>query len=373
MTPSPTRLARYRRIERRRALPIPVKAVMGVSVALLSLAILWAASGMVGPLVGSAVHGFGTFVSSVGSIVSSPAPTSAPALAAAPVIVGPSQPYTNDGTIGVTVNVPAAVVGLDGYTVRLWVTLPDASPELVQQVAVGPTSVLLIPDVELAKGRNDFQASIAGPGGEGEKSAIATWILDQSRPAIKITAPKDKSSTTKTAVIVKGKTQALSTVRIANDINDASITVEAGKDGLFQASIPVDAGTNTITITVTDVAGNPNTATLTIRKGKGKLKADLSGTAYSFTAKKLPRRVTFTTTVTGPDGRRVPGATALFTISVPGLEAIVSGEIPTNASGVASFSTSIPKGAMAGSGLATVLVTTDHLGTATDRQVLTVK
>ena len=82
--------------------------------------------------------------------------------------------------------------------------------------------------------------------------------------------------------------------------------------------------------------------------------------------------MSFTVVVTDPGGSRLAGATALFTVTVPGLEAIVSGQILTNGSGTATFTTTIPKGAMKGSGLATVLVTTDGLGTITDRQVLTV-
>ena len=83
--------------------------------------------------------------------------------------------------------------------------------------------------------------------------------------------------------------------------------------------------------------------------------------------------MTFTVQVTDPDGKPIAGATALFTVSVPGLEAIVSGEIKTNENGTARFTTSIPKGAMKGSGLATVLVDTDEFGNLTDRQVLTVR
>ena len=83
--------------------------------------------------------------------------------------------------------------------------------------------------------------------------------------------------------------------------------------------------------------------------------------------------MTFTVQVTDPDGAPVADADALFTVSVPGLEAIVSGEIKTNENGTARFTTSIPKGAMQGSGLATVLVDTGEFGTLTDRQVLTVR
>ena len=76
--------------------------------------------------------------------------------------------------------------------------------------------------------------------------------------------------------------------------------------------------------------------------------------------------------MTDPDGRRLSGATALFTVSVPGIEAIVSGEVTTDGNGIATFSTNVPSGATKGGGLATVLVTTDKDGTVTDRQVLTI-
>jgi hypothetical protein len=312
-------------------------------------------------------------VNSIGNVVSSPEPTPPPAIADAPSIAAPDEPYTNDDVIDVTVNVPAGWVGEEGYSVRLWVTLPDKDPELVDEVAVGPTSVLVIPEVELQKGRNDFQASVNGPGGEGELSGIATWVLDQSRPKITISAPKATSSTSRDSVTVRGKTQARSTVQIKNDLTAAVVNAVAGKDGLFEARIGIEPGINTITVTATDPAGNPNTETLTVRKGSGDVEVSLTGTAYRFTARRLPKTVRFTVTVSDPDGRRLPGAVALFTVSVPGLEAIVSDERFTDRSGVASFTTRIPKGALAGVGLASVLVTTDNYGIKTDRQVLTVR
>ena len=373
VTPSPTRLARYRRVERRRGLPLPVRVAMAASIALLSLGIVWVASGAVGPAVDGVVRGFGGFVNSVGSAVASPAPTPPPSIADAPAVVPPTKAYTNDDVVDVTVNVPANVAGADGFTVRLWVTLKDSDPQMVEEVPVGPTSVLVIQEVELEKGRNSMQASIMGPGGESELSAVADWILDQSRPSIKISSPKDNASTSKSAVTVKGKTQPASTVRVRNDSNGTSATATAGKDGLFEARIGLDNGINTLTVTSTDPAGNPNTETITVRRGSGSMQVTLTGSAYRFAAKKLPREVTFTVVVTGPDGRRVAGADTLFTVSVPGLEAIVSNEEPTDRDGVATFTTSIPRGALEGSGLASVLVTTPDYGQLTDRQVLTVR
>jgi hypothetical protein len=118
--------------------------------------------------------------------------------------------------------------------------------------------VLVIPGVTLASGRNDLQASVVGPGGEGELSAVATWVLDTVPPKITIISPDNGASVSKTAVRIKGKTQGRSTVLVRNDRNGATASAEADQDGLFEVSVAVGAGTSAITVTVTDLAGNAN-------------------------------------------------------------------------------------------------------------------
>ena len=373
VTPSPTRLTHYRRIERRRGLPLAMKALLAISIALLGGAIIWVGSGQVGPFVSSVARGFGGFVSQVSSVVGSPTPSNAPVVGDAPTIDAPDQAYTNQATVDLTINVPAAVAGKDGYSVRLYVTLPDSEADLVTEQPVGATSVLVISNVKLANGRNDFQASISGPGGESELSAVATYILDTSKPIVKVISPKDGSQVTKPTVAIKGKSQGNSEVRLQNTANGSIATVTAGKDGLWQANLGLADGTNEIDITATDLAGNTNSTQLTVVKGSGKMTATLGGTTFRFRASRLPKRLTLTVSVLGSDGKPLAGATTLFTVSVPGLEAIVSGQVQTGADGTASFSTIIPKGATPGSGLATVLVTAaSEPGSATDRQVLTI-
>jgi hypothetical protein len=352
---------------------MPVQAALATGVVALGIGVLWVASGAFGPFVGSVLRGFGGLVETVGAAVGSAPPTQAPPTSDAPSIVPPTAPYVNDDAVDITVTVPPDVVGDPESTLRLYVAVGDADPELIVEQPVGPTSVQLVPGVALSKGRNAFQASIVGPGGESERSAIATWVLDTSKPKLTIISPEDGSSTNKDTVTIKGKTQAGSSIRIKNDENGATATAKANKDGLFEARIRIASGLNAIEITTVDPAGNPNDTSITIRKGSGKTTAKLTASTYQFRTKGLPRQVTFTVQVTDPDGGPVADATALFTVSVPGLEAIVSSEIKTNGNGTARFTTSIPKGAMAGSGLATVLVDTGEFGKVTDRQVLTVR
>lgn len=373
MSPSPARLARHRRIERRRDLPLVAKALLAVAIVALGVSIVWVGSSGIAPVVGTIAGGLGGVVGRIGEAVASQSPTPPPAISDAPSVVAPENPYTSDELLDVTVNVPVAVIGQEGYSVRLWVTLKDTPRETVAEVPVGLTATLLIPGVTLAAGRNDIQASIVGPGGESELSAVTTWVLDAVPPKIKIISPANNASVSKTTVRIKGQTQARSTVLVRNDANGATASAEADKDGLFEVRLAVTNGINPVTVTVTDPAGNANSKTINLRKGSGKLQVSLTGTIYRFRTSKLPLNVTFTAAVTGPDGKPVPGATVLFTVTIPGLEAIVSGESRTNAGGTASFTTRIPAGATPGSGLASVLVTTEDDGTGTDRQVLTVR
>ena len=348
-----------------------MKALLALSIVMLGGAILWVGSGQVGPFISSVVKGFGGFVTQVGVVAGSPKPTDEPDLVDAPSIEVPEKPYTNQDEVDVTVNVPPAVTGLEGYTVRLYVTLKDQDPQLVVEEPVGVISAQVLAGVGLTAGRNDMQAAIMGPAGESERSPVATWVLDQSKPKVSVISPKDNAQVKKAVITVKGKSQAGAEIRLQNASNGAIATTVVGKDNLWETTLAIADGSNAITVTATDPAGNENGATLNVRKGSGRLTANLTSSAYRYKASRLPKSITLTVAVTGPDGRRVAGASALFTISVPGLEAIVSGEVATNKSGVAEFTTMIPAGATPGGGLATVLVTSGD-GTITDRQVLTI-
>lgn len=349
-----------------------MKAFLAASILALGGAIVWVGSGAVGPFLSSVVAGFGGFVAQVGVVVSSPAVTAAPDVPDSPSIDAPPATYTNRDTIAVTVNVPTSVTGVEGYTVRVYVTLKDAEPVILTEEPVGETAVQVVTGLKLSPGRNDLQAAIVGPGGESERSEVAAWVLDTSKPKVSVIAPKNNAQVQKSTVKVKGKSQAGAEIRLQNANNGAISTTVAGADGLWETTIEVGNGGNAITVTATDPAGNRNTTTLNLRKGSGKLTAVLTASNYRFKASRLPRAITLKVVVTDPDGRRLSGATALFTLSVPGIEVIVSREIATNGDGIATFKTNIPSGTTKGPGLATVHVTTDSDGTITDRQVLTI-
>ena len=378
VAPSAARLSRHRNIERRRGLPPGVQIALGAAIVLVGVIIVFAGVSKVGPILAAAVRGLGGLASAVIAPSESATPLPSGAVSDAPVILAPDQPYTNSTAIQITLKVPGSVAGQTGYTCRLWVTLPNAEAVIATEVPIGATTQLKIPDIALTEGGNSFQASIVGPGGESVLSAPVTWILDTTKPAVKITSPANGTSFSKDSVLVKGKTQANSDVRISNGTNGATVATTADTTGVFSGSVAIAAGSNEITVGVTDPAGNTNSAGVTVARGTGELRVILTGTTYRFKVTSLPKNVTFTVVVTGPDGRRLGGAMALFTVTLPGLEPIVSTPLLTDSSGAATFTTTIPApslpGTGTGSGLAVVLITLpDGVTTASARQVLTVQ
>jgi hypothetical protein len=336
----------------------------------LGASVLWVSSGGIGTILAGLGTAIGGAIDDVRA-TSSPSPTPVGVIPDAPVIVPPDKPHTNMDAVDVTVSVPSDVVGRDEYRVRLYVTIEDVEPVLVAEAAVGPTSLLTMPGVPLTKGRNDMTATIVGKAGESDPSSVVTYILDQTAPKVTISSPKEGAAISRDSVLVKGKTQAESMIVLRNDANGATATTQAGTDGLFEARIALGAGTNGITVTATDPAGNTGSSIVTVRRGSGTLTASLTASSYRLSVKSLPTNLELVVTVTDPDGRALGGATALFTVSIPGLETIVSSEVTTSGNGTAVFRTRIPKGAQVGSGLASVLVTTSEYGTTSDREPLT--
>ena len=190
--PSPTRLGQHRRLERRRGLPLVAKILLGSSIVVLGAFIVWTGSGGVGPFLASIVRGFGGFVETVGTAVGSPAPTDAPITSDAPAIGTPEQAYVNAKTV-------------DRHGDRPQV---DRRPARLHGPALGHACRTRIPRGRRGAGRRHLRARhpgrharrrvattsrprSSGPGGESDRSAVATWVLDTSKPKVRSSSPKN--------------------------------------------------------------------------------------------------------------------------------------------------------------------------------------
>jgi uncharacterized protein YfaP (DUF2135 family) len=367
--PSSTRLAVHRPIERNRGLPLVGKLGLIMAIALLGVAVLYVGSGGLGKVFGGISSALSGFVTSVTST-----PTPEPSLAAvadAPTLQEPAEPYTQESTVDLVVTVPPGVIGDATQRIRVYLALKDQSAVPIQEAPLAATAQTIIP-VELTKGINDFSVTIVGPGGESQPSAVVRYVLDQAPAKITITSPKEGAVVNGETVEIVGKTQARSTLIAHNAANGASITGNAATDGTFTLSLALGTGINEITITGTDPAGNAKEMVLTVRRGNGKLTATLGASAYRISVDKLPIDMTLQVAVSDPDGNALVGAAVTFTLSIPGIPTI-TGDGVTDADGRATFTTSIPAGADPGQGLATVLVSSDQFGSTQDQSVITIQ
>ena len=301
----------------------------------------------------------------------SPAPSGA-IFTESPIIEPPSEPYTNQKGIDLVITVPSQALGKSAR-VRLYVALADQSPgQAHEDVPIGSTPRVVIPNVELTKGVNDFTATLVGPDDqESERSPVVRYVLDPAKPRITLTSPKDGATINGDSVRLTGKTQARSALIARNSTNAASVTGTGNADGRFALILPLVTGSNAITITATDPAGNVGELVLSVQRGSGELTAVLSASTYRIRISRLPDPITLRVLVTDPDGRPLEGARVTFSLTIPGI-APLTFDAETGGDGRAAFRTIVPKGASPGTGPASVLVRTSAFGKVTDRTVITV-
>jgi hypothetical protein len=366
--PAPGRLSVHTPIRRSRGIPLVGRVALAVAVVAVGLGVLYVGA-----------RGIGTVVSSVGGVVTgfvegvtaTPVPSATPLVAPrSPSIASPSEPYTNQATVDLAVTVDPNVAGDPDYHVRVYLALEDQAPAPIQETPVAPTPQTIIP-VQLTAGINDFAVTLIGPGGESESSPLVRYVLDESKPAIKLDSPKDGATVNRKAVDLQGRTQGRSTLMARNVDTGESIGGAADGDGAFELRLPIAQGRNDIVITATDPAGNVNEQELSVNRGSGELSASLSASAYKIKKSALPAPIRLTATVDDPDGRPLAGAAVTFTLSVPGIKT-VTGEATTDADGQAVFETTIPESADRGGGNAAVLVRSEEFGRTTDDTVISI-
>ena len=366
--PASDRLAGHRPIQRNRGIPVVARLGLIALVVILGVGVLTLAAGGLGVVVGGVGSTVGGFIDDVTS-TPSPKPTLAVAVDA-PSIEQPSEPYTSERTVDLVVTVPKALIGDTAHRIRVYLTLPGQNPAAIQETPIATTAQTVIP-VELADGINDFVVSIVGGSAESDDSLTARYVFDATPPKITITTPKNNATVNSPAVAIKGKTQARTTLIAHNDANGSSITGTAEADGSFALSIALSPGVNQITINGTDPAGNTSQSVLNVKRGNGKLTVSLRANDYKIRKSQLPEPVTLFAAVTDPDGRPLAGANVTFTLSMPGIPTVTI-DTTTDASGNASFRTTVPTSADVGQGSGAVLVSTDQFGSTEDFTVITI-
>jgi hypothetical protein len=343
--------------------------VLVVAVAALGIVVLTGASGVLGRAMGGIG---GTISDAVDKLIATPEPSAAPLEApGAPTLSAPAEPYTRSKTVDITGTIPVAFAGQPDVRIRLYLSVSDQPPVPIDEHPAGVTVSFTFPAVQLDEGSNTFTATILRGDTESDPSSAVQYVRDTKAPGLSISSPKDGATVNRRTVAVEGRTQARSEVLVRNADASVSVTTTADGDGSFSATIPLDPGTNGLTVTSTDPAGNHKSVVLSVRRGSGRLTASIGASLYRFSRKSLPTPLTIRVAVLDPDGNPLEGADVTFTISIPGVPTVTA-DGQTDATGHASFTTTIPKGAMPGTGPATVLVHSTDFGDTTDRTVITI-
>jgi hypothetical protein len=366
--PGPTRLAGHRPIQRSRGLPLIFRLALVAGVLVLGAVVLYIGARGIGSVVGGIGSTLGGFVNGV-TATATPQ-SSLGAISAAPTLQQPTEPYTSQASVDLVVTVPAELAGDTNHRIRVYLALPGQAASAIEEAAIAAGPKTIIP-VKLENGINDFSVTISGPAGESDPSAVVRFVFDNVPPKITVTSPKNNAVVNGKAVTIKGTTQPRTTLLVRDDASSSSIAGTAGSDGSFSLSLSLAPGANKISITGTDPAGNVTDMSFTVKRGGGQLTAVLSASTYQIRRSRLPQPVTLFATVTDPDGQPLANTAVTFTLSMPGIPTITIDE-QTDASGKASFKTTIPKGASLGQGSATVLVSSTAFGSTQDFTVITI-
>ena len=98
----------------------------------------------------------------------------------------------------------------------------------------------------------------------------------------------------------------------------------------------------------------------------------LGASDYLLSVEDLPRDITLTAAASDPDGNPLVGADLTFTLSIPGIPTVTQ-DVQTDEQGKATFTTAVPVGADPGQGSATVLLSSEELGSTQDYTVITLE
>lgn len=359
-----------RGVRRSNGLPLPARLLLVAAIALLGAG----AVGVAGGGLSGVLAGLGQTVGSTLDFAEATAsPTPAPSgPLGIPMLTAPPEAYTNDPTVDVAGQLPAAAVGQAGYRIRLYVAGTDGTVALVSEIGVPTTAFFTIPAVPLAKGANEFSARVVdAAGNEGEPSVPVRYVLDTSVPKIELSSPEPDSLVAGETIELLGKTQGRSTIVAANAANGSTASATAAGDGTFRIALPIEPGRNAITLVPTDPAGNVGSFEIAVIRGGEGIAATLRASAYRFVAAELPKALTLTASATDPTGAPLVGATVTFSVSIPGLP-VITGELLTDDAGLAVFQTTVPLGATPGSGPASVFISSPY-GTASAQTVITIE
>ena len=275
--------------------------------------------------------------------------------------------------VDLVVTVPAAIVGDTTHRIRVYLALKDQTPSPSWRCRSADRQ-----DRRPGRADQGHQRLLGHDrrrGGESEPSPVVRYVLDNAKPKVTITSPKDNAHRQRQERRAsRARPRAARRSSPATTTNGASIAGTAEADGTFALEHPdrdrreprsrSTRPTRPATSATTD-ADRP----ARLRQADGRRS---SASAYQISRKALPEAIRLTATVTDPDGQPLEGARRDVHAQHPGHP---DGHRRTGRPverRARRSQTTIPKGATVGQGSATVLVSSDELGSTQDFTVITI-
>jgi hypothetical protein len=166
----------------------------------------------------------------------------------------------NDEAGGSCVNLDSAVIKVDGTAV-------SKSAIEITTLSNGYSQLKYTPTTALSDGSHTVEVTASDNDGNAAPVKSVTYKVDTVPPTLTITAPTDKLVSNAASLVVRGKTNDVSSspVIVTIALNNADQgAVSVGTDGAFSKTLTLIEGSNTIAVTATDSAGKASTVTRTV-------------------------------------------------------------------------------------------------------------
>ena len=278
-----------------------------------------------------------------------PPTTVARRVPAAPTLLGDAVRFTRRPLFDLRGRLAEPLPRGQGYTLRLY-----RNGRLLRVQRPPRGTEFTFRRIELQRARTKLAVAVRGPAGEGPRSRSVTVVLDRTAPTLTL-LEIPKPLVHRAEVTIRGTTEARSTVAVTNRTTGTSVHAAAPR-GSFVVQVALAMGRNTLSIEVLDAARNRAARELTVERARGETTAELRLSPRRLSLAALPDSVTLEVSVADADGVAIDGARVVFSLSPPGLPTTTFEGVTEGGRARWPGVVIAREGAIAGEGLATVLV-----------------
>lgn len=250
--------------------------------------------------------------------------------------------WTNDRELALSVTVPPT--RLRPRQLRLEALVNGQVVTSVER----PSGDVAMDGIRLADGENTVTVRLASDSGAGPVSDPLLVGLDAERPPLSIRTPRENAKLTGGTILVTGESEVGAQVTIVNQATGDEKSQTVGPSGLFEKVLRSSNGTNRLVVSARDAAGNVTQARRVVTVAATRTEPQISVKPGRIKVSSLPTKVRVRARIVDGTGSPVRGAMVTMTLGVPGGQATLSFQRPTNRDGVVVWSVEVGRPVTAG-------------------------